>query len=119
MKSLITLLLVIAITGCKTCETEKRIADGFTKYVAKALSCTNIGNLRADIADMCSSQNFCSGKRYYPDESIPSGSWSEASLACLHVTGNIANLAVIRHKRWGCKEYVLETYDLERVCEKL
>lgn len=113
------LILTLAISGCKTCEIETRIAEGFTKYVAVALECKNVGNLKADIKDMCSQHDFCSKDRIIPVEAVPSGSWSEAALSCLHVTGNIENLLVKNQARWGCKGSVLDPAELEKVCEKL
>lgn len=113
------IFITLLISACKTCETETKIAEGFTKYVATALECKNVGNLKADIKDMCSNHDFCSKNKIIPVEAIPDGSWSEAGLSCLFVTGNLENLALVNQKRWGCKKTLLATTELEKVCANM
>jgi hypothetical protein len=113
------LFIPLMVSGCKTCETETKIAEGFTKYVVASLECKNANNVKADIKDMCSDHDFCSKNKIIPVQAIPDGSWSEAALSCLFVTGNLENLAVTSQKRWGCKKTLLAVNELEKVCEAL
>jgi hypothetical protein len=111
--------LILGLSACKTCETQTKIAEGFTKYVVTALECKNASNVKADIKDMCSEHDFCSKTKIVPVQAIPDGSWSEAALSCLFVTGNLENLALTSQKRWGCKKTLLTVSELEKVCEAL
>jgi len=113
------IFITLLVSGCKTCETETKIAEGFTKYVVTALECKNASNVKADIKDMCSEHDFCSKTKIVPVQAIPDGSWSEAALSCLFVTGNLEHLAVTNQKRWGCKKTLLAVSELEKVCEAL
>jgi hypothetical protein len=115
----ILFFLLLFLSSCKTCETEQKIAEGFTKYVVTALECKNGNNVKADIKDMCSNHDFCSKNKIIPVQAIPDGSWSEAALSCLFVTGNLEHLALTNQKRWGCKKTLLAVNELEKVCEAL
>lgn len=113
------IILALAIAGCKTCEIETKIANSFAKHVSVQLKCSKFDNLLVDVSDMCSQHDFCSKDWIIPVEAIPAGSWSVAALSCLHVTGNIEHLALKNKARWGCKDHLLDTTELERVCESL
>lgn len=113
------IFITLLVSGCKTCETETKIAEGFTKYVITALECSKPNNVKADIKDMCSDHDFCSKNKIIPVQAIPDGSWSEAALSCLFVTGNLEHLAVTNQKRWGCKKSTFDLTELEKVCESI
>jgi hypothetical protein len=95
------------------------LAKQLAEEVSEQLECKNKEKVKDDILDLCEDQDLCSDKKIIPSEAIPSGSWSAAGLACLHITGNIEFLAVQKKDRWKCKKYVLNNEQLDRKCSTL
>lgn len=121
LKLILTMLLALTFSSCKTCPQNAQILDVFTSAFAGRAGCGNYDAMEKAIKPLITELDYC-GKFQAGDyiAKIPDGNWTSLATACYVTIPKVQNLTKVgMPKEWGCRKETIDFKTIEKDCQQL